>query len=86
MTYHEFASEEAINEIGRIIVSGERIVVDWSGDGNGESGPPLDERFAVDEVNAALQEAGFEIQYQATRPETFVIQGRRSLTSYQSCS
>lgn len=78
MTYHEFTSEKSLNELGRVIASGGRIVIaDWTADGMGEDGPSLDERFTANEASEALREVGFEIQYQATRPETFVIGGVR---------
>ncbi|WP_232688846.1 class I SAM-dependent methyltransferase [Halobacterium zhouii] len=74
MTYHEFASDQALSELERVLAPGGRLVVaDWSADGTGEDGPPLAERFTASEVTAALRDAGFRIEFTATRPETLLI-------------
>ncbi|MEE6209249.1 class I SAM-dependent methyltransferase [Salarchaeum sp. III] len=76
MTYHEFASAQARSELARVLAPGGRLVIgDWSADGAGKDGPPLEERFAAGEVTSALRDAGFEIDFQATRPETFLVVG-----------
>lgn len=76
MTYHEFASHQARNELARVLAPGGRLVIgDWSADGAGEAGPPLDERFTTEEVATALSETGFDIDFHATRPETFLVVG-----------
>lgn len=77
MTYHEFASSEALQEISRVVDSGGRLVVaDWTADGSGDAGPPIDERYTLDEASAALRDNEFEVERAATRPETFVLVGR----------
>jgi ubiquinone/menaquinone biosynthesis C-methylase UbiE len=74
MTYHEFASDEAIAEIGRVLAPGGRLaIVDWAATGSGEHGPPVGERFAADEAAAALGDHGFEVEHEAVRPETFLL-------------
>ncbi len=74
MTYHEFASDAAIDELVRVIGEGGRVVVaDWSADGAGESGPPTDERYAERDAVDALEAAGFEVISTQTRPETFLV-------------
>ena len=74
MTYHEFAGPAALSEVARVVRSGGRLVVaDWSADGAGETGPPTDERFAADEAASALRDAGFDVEFEATRAETFVL-------------
>jgi len=41
MTYHEFAAEQALSEIARVLVSrGTFVVVDWSADGSGTTVRP----------------------------------------------
>lgn len=76
MTYHEFASNRARSELARVLAPGGRLVIaDWSADGTGEDGPPLKERFTTDEVTSVLRDVGFEIDFQATRPETFLVVG-----------
>ncbi|MFB6083232.1 MAG: class I SAM-dependent methyltransferase [Halorientalis sp.] len=78
MTYHEFATDEALAELARVLASGARLAVaDWSADGTGEDGPPLSERFREAEAATALETAGFEIEFRATRPETFLVVGTR---------
>jgi ubiquinone/menaquinone biosynthesis C-methylase UbiE len=74
MTYHEFASDDALAELARVTRPGGRLVIfDWSADGDGERGPPVDERYAVSEAAAALEDAGFEIVTEGTRPEAFAV-------------
>ncbi|MFB6308083.1 MAG: class I SAM-dependent methyltransferase [Haloarculaceae archaeon] len=74
MTYHEFASPDALAEVLRVLrPDGRLVLVDWSADGSGDAGPPLDERYTVDSAVEHLREAGFEIDHSAARPETFVV-------------
>ncbi len=77
MTFHEFADADAIGEIARVVRTGGRLAVfDWSADGNGASGPPVDERYGATEAVAMLEAAGFEVVHETTRTETFVIVAR----------
>lgn len=76
MTYHEFASKEALSELARVLNRGGRLVIgDWSANGTGEAGPPLEERFSVSEAVSTIRAAGFDIEFQAERPETFLVVG-----------
>jgi len=78
MTYHEFASQVALNEIARVLKPRGRVVVaDWTASGSGTHGPPVDERFSLAEAEAALRRHGFEIEFGAERPETFLLVGRQ---------
>lgn len=77
MTYHEFASEAALAELARVLSSaGELIIVDWAASGEGSDGPPLDERYSIEDAVEALQEAGFTVEFEAVRPETFFLTAR----------
>ncbi|MDB2237705.1 class I SAM-dependent methyltransferase [Halorubrum ezzemoulense] len=77
MTYHEFASPDAIGELARVLRSDGRLVVfDWSADGDGDHGPPVDERFAARDARETLADAGFEIERAETRTETFGVVAR----------
>ena len=74
MTYHEFASDGSLAELARVIRPGGRLAIfDWSADGEGRRGPPVDERYAASEAADALENAGFEIVTEGMRPETFVV-------------
>lgn len=78
MTYHEFYRPEALVEIRRVLSAGGRLVVaDWSRNGSGESGPPVDERYALEPTLERFVDAGFEIDYAVERPETFVLVATR---------
>lgn len=74
MTHHEYASEESFGELARVLRPGGRLVtIDWSADGEGESGPPVDERFDSDDAVRQLEVNGFVIESAIVRPETFAI-------------
>jgi len=74
MTYHEFASDDSLAEVRRVLGTGGRLViVDWAASGSGEDGPPIDERFGAAEATEALESSGFRIEHEAVRPETFVL-------------
>ncbi len=74
MTYHEFASDESLAEIRRVLAAdGRLVIVDWAATGTGENGPPVDERYSADEAVEALRDAGFTIEHEAVRPETFLL-------------
>ena len=74
MTYHEFASDDAVAELTRVLRSDGRLVIfDWSAEGDGENGPPTNERFGVGDTAEALKAAGFEVVRADTRTETFVL-------------
>lgn len=74
MTHHEYVDDPTMIEIGRIIRPGGRLItVDWSKNGSGEEGPPLDERFTTKAVVEHLESAGFTIETTRTRPETMAV-------------
>ncbi|MEY7851096.1 class I SAM-dependent methyltransferase [Natrarchaeobius sp. A-rgal3] len=78
MTHHEYATDEALLEIARVIRTGGRLVtVDWSASGTGADGPPVDERFGPNEAVNQLEEAGFTVERVHDRPETMAIVVRR---------
>lgn len=75
MTLHEFDTG-APSELHRVLAAGGRLVViDWSGEGSGERGPPLEARLEPDAAAAFVGGAGFEVVDTRSRPETFVIVG-----------
>lgn len=78
MTHHEYADDETLAELARVLRPGGRLVtVDWSADGTGDDGPPLEERFGPASVRAQLERAGLAVESVRDRPETFAVVARR---------
>lgn len=73
-TFHESASPEALADLARV-VDGRIVIVDWSGQGSGDAGPPVDQRFTAAEAESLLTNAGFETPIVAERAETFLLVG-----------
>jgi ubiquinone/menaquinone biosynthesis C-methylase UbiE len=78
MTYHEFASDESLAELARVLAPGARLAIgDWTAEGLGETGPPRSERFGLADALDHLEGAGFEVEHADERRETFVVSARR---------
>jgi ubiquinone/menaquinone biosynthesis C-methylase UbiE len=74
MTYHEFASPEALTELARVVCPDGMVgIADWSAAGEGEAGPPRTERFDAEDAVAAFEDAGFTVERAEERRETFVL-------------
>ncbi|NEU58310.1 class I SAM-dependent methyltransferase [Halorussus sp. MSC15.2] len=68
----------AETEVARVLADGGRFVVaDWSANGDGESGPPVSERYDRDEAVELLESANFEVLRADERPETFFVVAER---------
>lgn len=77
MTFHEYASEAAHAEVRRVLhPDGTLVAVDWSREGSGEAGPPLEERYDLAGAVDQLQAAGYHVVRADRRPETFLIEAR----------
>ncbi|WP_435358366.1 class I SAM-dependent methyltransferase [Haloarchaeobius sp. DFWS5] len=77
MTYHEYAADDALAELARVLgPSGRLVTVDWTAEGDGESGPPVDERFSLDDAISQQEAAGFTVETASERPETFLLVSR----------
>jgi hypothetical protein len=73
---HQFASEAAHSELGRVLTPGGPLVIgDCAAGGTGKNGPPLDERYATADVTSTRQAGGLEIEFVATWPETLHVSG-----------
>lgn len=78
MTYHEYDSR-AVSETYRALSAGGRLViVDWSAEGRGERGPPLDVRTDSSTVATEISTAGFEVDRVKSRPETLLVAGTKA--------
>ena len=78
MTYHEFHSDAALAELHRVLAPGARVgIADWTAEGEGREGPPLDERFALGDCTSAFEECGFGVEFASERRETFVCSVRK---------
>ncbi len=74
MTFHEFATEDVLAELSRVVAAGAPVSIgDWTRNGSGESGPPTDERYDLATAEEMLANAGFSVEYADERPETFVV-------------
>ena len=77
MTFHEFADPDALAEVRRVLEPESPLVVaDWTANGRGERGPPLDERFDCPDAVDRLETAGFVVDHAAERPETYLVVAR----------
>jgi len=78
MTFHEVATERALDELARALSAGSRFAtVDWSSEGEGEAGPPVGDRQSAESAAAMLDAAGFTIEHATERPETFALVATR---------
>ena len=74
MTHHEYAHSAVFGEIARVLAPGGRLVtVDWSASGDGEDGPPVEERLSPEAARDQLVDAGLAVRAVRRRPETFVL-------------
>ncbi|MFB6164283.1 MAG: class I SAM-dependent methyltransferase [Haloarculaceae archaeon] len=77
MTFHEFATEEALTGLTRVLGDGGRLAVgDWSAAGEGREGPPRSERYDATDATKMLEAAGFTVERAEDRRETFVASAR----------
>jgi len=78
MTFHEFATPAAMDAVVDALAPGGRVALaDWTRNGAGAGGPPLDERYTADEAVELCEDAGITVERADDRRETFVLEGRR---------
>lgn len=78
MTFHESTTDASVAEMFRVLATGGRaVIVDWSGKGRGEAGPPRSERFDAEAAREFLTEAGFTVTTATERSETFLVVAER---------
>lgn len=74
MTYHEFATEDSLSELHRVLRPGGRLLtIDWDRNGPEAAGPPTEERYGLDEAVSAMEAAGFRTARAERRVETMVV-------------
>ncbi|WP_302080379.1 class I SAM-dependent methyltransferase [Salinibaculum rarum] len=72
MTFHESTTPESLADLQRVLAADAPfVVVDWSREGSGDDGPPVDERFSATRARELLVEAGFTVESAQERSETF---------------
>lgn len=72
MTFHESTTAESLAELRRVLAADAPfVVVDWSREGSGADGPPVDERFDAERARKLLGDAGFAVETADERSETF---------------
>ena len=75
MTYHEFATDEALEELHRVLADDGKLgIADWTAEGDGDRGPPLSERFDASAARTALESGGFDVERAEDRRESFVVE------------
>lgn len=75
MTLHEIGTVDALREIRSTFASEATLVIcDWAASGEAEGGPPVTERFSLDEATDLLTAAEFSIRSASLRPETFLLE------------
>lgn len=76
MTFHELPLVGTMDEVTRVLSPGARfVVVDWSKNGEGVAGAPLEERYDAASAADTLSASGFTIEHASERPETYLIVG-----------
>lgn len=78
MTFHEFATPEAMAAVADALAPGGRVAIaDWSRAGAGDAGPPLEERYDAAAAIELCEDAGITVHRAEDRRETFVLSGER---------
>jgi ubiquinone/menaquinone biosynthesis C-methylase UbiE len=74
MTFHESTTPASLDALhGTLSEGAPFVVVDWSREGNGESGPPVEERYSAEQAEEFLSEAGFTVESAVERSETLRV-------------
>lgn len=77
MTAHELPLAATLTELKRVLAPDSPVVVvDWSAEGRGEAGPPVDERHDAATVADAFRQAEFSVEQATERGETFLVTAR----------
>ncbi|MBX0294008.1 class I SAM-dependent methyltransferase [Haloarcula nitratireducens] len=76
MTFHEFATSEAMAAVADALEPGGRVgFADWTRNGAGTDGPPVEERYAAADAVEMCEAVGIEVHRAEDRRETFVLEG-----------
>ncbi|MFB6115665.1 MAG: class I SAM-dependent methyltransferase [Candidatus Nanohalobium sp.] len=76
-SFHEIDVEKSLKKFSEALKSsGKLLIVDWSKEGSGDNGPPLDKRFNAEEASKIVSEF-FTVEKAVEREDTFLIEASR---------
>lgn len=76
-SFHEINAEKALERFAEILgTSGKLLIVDWSSEGSGENGPPVERRFNGEKASEKVSEF-FNVDKVVEREDTFFLEASK---------